>query len=130
MVRDLIKRKNWCKTYYEKNKDKLTARHRAWKKTEKGKKAIVKWNHSQAKKESNARYRAKNGWKIKVHKLVDHAKKLSLLIAKPCEVCGKSNAFAHHDDYDKPLDVRWLCNYHHSEYHRGILKEGGEKAPL
>lgn len=27
-----------------------------------------------------------------------------------CEVCGtKRNLHAHHDDYSKPLGVRWLC---------------------
>jgi hypothetical protein len=37
---------------------------------------------------------------------------------KPCEICGAEKADAHHDDYSKPLDVRWLCETHHSEHHR------------
>lgn len=36
---------------------------------------------------------------------------------KPCEVCGGTKVEAHHDDYDKPLEVRWLCKKHHSEVH-------------
>lgn len=36
----------------------------------------------------------------------------------PCEVCGKEKVDAHHDDYMKPLDVRWLCRTHHLEYHK------------
>lgn len=36
---------------------------------------------------------------------------------KPCEVCGETKVEAHHDDYLKPLDVRWLCKRHHAEVH-------------
>jgi len=36
---------------------------------------------------------------------------------KPCEVCGEK-AEAHHDDYNKPLEVRWLCRKHHREWHK------------
>jgi hypothetical protein len=41
----------------------------------------------------------------------------------PCEVCGSEDSEAHHDDYSKPLDVRWLCRKHHREHHQRI-KEG------
>lgn len=36
----------------------------------------------------------------------------------PCEVCGAEKVDAHHEDYTKPLDVRWLCSKHHAEVHR------------
>lgn len=36
---------------------------------------------------------------------------------KPCEVCG-AKAEAHHDNYDEPLQVRWLCFRHHREWHK------------
>lgn len=49
--------------------------------------------------------------------LTNKAIKAGRLIRKPCEICGKDEAEAHHDDYYKPLDVRWLCNFHHNEHH-------------
>jgi hypothetical protein len=44
-----------------------------------------------------------------------------MLIRKPCEVCGLEKVDAHHDDYTKPLEVRWLCRKHHLEHHRNVI---------
>ena len=44
------------------------------------------------------------------------------LVQQPCEVCGSLTVQAHHHDYAKPLEVRWLCTRHHGEVHR-IHKE-------
>lgn len=49
---------------------------------------------------------------------VQRALRSGELERKPCEVCGNEKADAHHDDYDKPIDVRWLCRKHHAEHHR------------
>jgi hypothetical protein len=34
-----------------------------------------------------------------------------------CEVCGIEAVDAHHDQYDEPLKVRWLCRRHHTRLH-------------
>lgn len=39
-----------------------------------------------------------------------------LLKKKGCAVCG-SEAQMHHPDYDRPLDVVWLCKKHHRDAH-------------
>lgn len=36
---------------------------------------------------------------------------------QPCQICGATKADAHHDDYNQPLKVRWLCRKHHAEHH-------------
>ena len=41
-------------------------------------------------------------------------------IHKPeyCETCNKKcNVVGHHDDYSKPLSVRWLCLSCHAKHH-------------
>ena len=30
-----------------------------------------------------------------------------------CEFCGNPKTEGHHENYDRPLDVRWLCKEHH-----------------
>jgi hypothetical protein len=36
-----------------------------------------------------------------------------------CSECGSTKKVeAHHDDYSKPFDVRWLCEVCHKEWHR------------
>ena len=46
-----------------------------------------------------------------------HAIRSGLLIRKPCEICGEKKVEGHHDDYNKPFEVRWLCGHHHREHH-------------
>jgi len=43
----------------------------------------------------------------------------------PCEVCGYPRTDAHHHDYSKPLDIRWLCRSCHAAEHRRAKAEGG-----
>lgn len=49
---------------------------------------------------------------------VSNALRDGKLTRQPCEVCGLGKAHGHHDDYARPLEVRWLCSVHHAEYHR------------
>lgn len=44
----------------------------------------------------------------------------SKLLRQACEICGATEGVhAHHADYSKPLEVRWLCATHHQRLHRG-----------
>ena len=61
-------------------------------------------------------------WKVnyKIYLMIKAGK----LKKQPCEVCGNVNAQAHHDDYSKPLEIRWLCQIHHSQLHSQLHLDG------
>ena len=69
--------------------------------------------------------------------MVEKAIKRGILVPEPCEVCGaagtmgdgRRRAQAHHDDYTKPLDVRWLCQEHHHAWHKHNRAKGAEREP-
>ena len=76
---------------------------------------------TQKRKEDSARYlknrRLKNPDKKRAWAMISYHLRMGNITRKPCEVCGDVKAEAHHDDYSKPLDVRWLCFTHHREAH-------------
>lgn len=56
--------------------------------------------------------------KYKAHNMVSNAIRDKKLFKEPCEICGTTEKIhAHHDDYLKPLNVRWLCAAHHHQWH-------------
>ena len=63
-------------------------------------------------------YRRKYPNKAEAHRRVELALLSGVLRKQPCECCGTLETSAHHDDYLKPISVRWLCRVHHAEWHR------------
>lgn len=64
------------------------------------------------------KYRSTYPDRIKAHTEVRNAIVAGIIVRQPCEVCGSTeNIHGHHDDYSKPLEVRWLCPKHHREHH-------------
>ena len=63
-------------------------------------------------------YRERFPNKYRARTLVNNTIRAGKLFREPCEVCGDvDHVHAHHDDYLKPLNVRWLCAAHHSQWH-------------
>jgi hypothetical protein len=58
------------------------------------------------------------------HDILNAAIKSGRIKRGPCEVCGKPKAHGHHDDYSKPLEVRWLCQKHHMQHHAAVAQSG------
>ena len=81
-----------------------------------------RYNKTVQGKESNAKakekYRKNNPKKASARMILRRAVLKGQITPMPCEVCGKvENVQAHHDNYNKPLDVIWLCPKHHRWIH-------------
>lgn len=62
------------------------------------------------------RYR-RDPQKFLARALVARAVQKGELAKEPCP-CGEAKAEAHHDNYNEPLQVRWLCSRCHGREHR------------
>ncbi len=100
-----------CQKHYDsmrlRDPKRMKAR-RDYQRTEKGKAA-----HNRAAKN----WVDKNAIKRAAHIMVGNAIKGGRVTKMPCEICGAKDSHGHHDDYAKPLSVRWLCDTHHNEWH-------------
>lgn len=80
-----------------------------------------KYHKQYFEKEENAK-------KLQSRRKTIEAIRIGVLTRGSCETIDCTTiAEAHHDDYDKPLGVRWLCRQHHAELHfkrRRTLKKG------
>ena len=107
--------KKYLRKYYRKNVEKFSI--------------YAKMRYKEKSDQINAcrrewRERTDIKMKEKIHKLVRSQIKLGLL-KRPenCECCGrKIFVEGHHEDYSKPLDVKWLCKKCHENIHH--LNEG------
>lgn len=70
----------------------------------------------------NRVWKSQNPEKARAHKFVDYYRSTGKLVPQPCEACGADGVQAHHEDYSKPLDVRWLCPKHHAERHKELRR--------
>lgn len=55
--------------------------------------------------------------KVRARGMVNSHIRRGKLVRGSCEKCGSEKAHAHHHDYSRPLDVRWLCRKCHAVEH-------------
>jgi ribosomal protein S27AE len=58
-----------------------------------------------------------NRLKLRCRERCAHAIRTGKLVRLACEKCGAEKAQAHHEDYSKPFDVKWLCSKCHAAAH-------------
>jgi hypothetical protein len=68
-------------------------------------------------------WRAEDRRRTYSHNMVARAIRNGSLFRLPCVRCGEAKSVAHHEDYDKPLEVIWLCQPCHKQRHKELKEE-------
>jgi len=104
------------------------ARERYWKNREDFlAKARNRSGYGSSNPEAMNKWKEKNKHKCAAHQAVVRGVKNGK-ISKPdqCQVCGSGDKLnAHHHDYQKPLEVIWLCIPCHKKVHSKYFNSGG-----
>lgn len=116
-IESIRNRLNNIDYYLEYDKSRANLQHRieareVYRKTDKGKASVIK---------ARKKWAELNLIKRSAHIIVGNAVRDGRLIkSKTCESCNaeSSRIHGHHDNYDEPLNVRWLCPKCHSEWHK------------
>lgn len=111
--------KGYGKKSYEDNRQHKKQLMKAYTQTKAGKEAAKR---AQEKYRRSSQYSLKQNARKKVFRAVQSGK-----LVKPicCESCSQELALeAHHEDYSKPLEIKWLCKECHENTHH--LNEGNE----
>lgn len=88
------------------NREKKAAIQRAYTKTPKGY-AVTR--------ASIKKYISKNKEKVKAWR------KAFGVAMDPCVICGRTDSVKHHPDYNKPLEIVFLCHLCHKRVHAGEI---------
>ena len=70
----------------------------------------------------NRNWRSEDKRRVRAHSAVSRAIKSGKLLRMPCVRCASEKSVAHHEDYDKPLEVMWLCQPCHKQRHKELLE--------
>ena len=114
----------YMRKYREKNRKKIRLYNRLYNQ---------KWRRKNGIEESTNEWKKKNKHKILVQNKAQRALRAGKLKREYCVIC-KQKAQMHHNNYDKPLEVIWLCSKHHKWLHNIInekaLKKWTEKKTI
>ncbi len=81
------------------------------------------WNREYFKRHPKYVYKKTVQWRAnhktayKSYQLVQTAIRNGSLQKQVCVNCDEIKVQAHHENYNKPLDVTWLCHNHHMQHH-------------
>lgn len=104
---------NPTRAYVMKEREELSR-----KRAEAGRKgAQVRWERQRAREAADGKSDGEAVDKARARNVANTAQKAGRLVPEPCADCGSDRVEKHHEDYDKPEEVTWLCRLCHSNRH-------------
>jgi len=61
--------------------------------------------------------RIKHPERFRARTIFSNSIRSGMTTPQPCAICGNVKSEGHHEDYAKPLEVKWLCRKHHMARH-------------
>lgn len=122
------KNNEYAKTYREKNRDKIIAKNHTSEMRERFLTYTKVWRSKNKDRylEQQREWKKNNRFKINARfRVTNSIRRGKIKRGITCNQCGTSQGKmeAHHEDYNKPLEVIWLCFKCHKQKH-GKLKNG------
>jgi len=124
------KNRERVRLWREENPGKNASMRREWKKKnpERSRRAIQKWEmenpekYKKTQSEAQKKYRLKYPNKALAHSILNYAVVSGKIKRQPCRICGVTEkVHGHHPDYQNPLEVEWLCHFHHLVEHGKVM---------
>jgi len=110
--KDREERNAYFREWHARQKETHNAYKREWRK-----------QHPECSRKHRKKWRALHPEQHRAQEAVRRALRAGKLTKAPCW-CGEVNVEAHHPDYDKPLEVAWLCQEHHGQITRKTKNAG------
>jgi hypothetical protein len=73
------------------------------------------------------KYRNNHPKRSSANQKLERAVNAGVITKLPCFICGGEEVVGHHSDYDRPLDVTWLCQTHHRQLHAEFARKEDER---
>lgn len=117
--------KNYTKTSLEKNKEKIYARRKTPENRIKINELVKDWrkrNKDRHRENEKIRRKKENKKQLARSLIKKHLMRGKIIKPTMCDICKKEGKIeAHHTDYEKPLEIMWLCTVCHRHQHNKLM---------
>ena len=101
---------------YSENKEKIKASHKVYRESHREEIKAHRKTDSYRESDKRSRLKAQNACRSRNY---FHRNRHNIAVPETCSRCPSSNRVeAHHDDYNKPMEVKFLCQTCHIKWHK------------